>query len=277
MLDCHPWDELTAQCFRRVKNYKRQQNLRWDEHRQVELTHAITPIIRYVRERKPVRIPGTEDVSSGTGVPDTYVDEVIKYYRAESKRVSRLRDGDSASWLQLDPVIREYTLKRLTRSYNPVYYQTPLETLVTEVVNQTYVKLTESEFESFCFDCPLDAWIGNYAVRTALELLRKHIRYARRHYSLEDFITGTNGLMLGDAITDLRAQIEMEQSHARLVIEQIRGCLSSDQSEVISRMLTGESTADIAQAMGRTRNAIYSLRSRAIQALRNQLILSGDI
>lgn len=271
MLDCHSWDELTEQCFRRVKNYKRQHDLRWSEPRQVQLTHTITSIVWYIREEKPLRIPGTEDISPCTGVPDTYIDDVIKYYRAESQRIAKLSAGDSASWQELYPIIRGYTFRHLLSSRSLTYYQMSLETLAHDVISKTYVKLANSQFRSFCYDCPLDTWIGRYAIHTTQELLRDYFRYADFHFSLEESLPGTNGLAKSDIIPDDRAQSEMESRQKRLAVEQeIRACLPPSQAEVITRTLAGESTAEIARAMRRTHNAIYILRARAVKTLRSQ-------
>jgi len=272
MLDLCPWDELTAQCFRRVKNFKRQQNLRWRENRQVELTDTITSIVRHVLEKKPERIPGTEDVSPYTGVPDTYVDEVIKYYRVESRRIVKLLAGDSTSWEKLYPIIRGYTIKYLVSSYNLTYYWVSFDTLVHDVISRTYTKLANSHFRSYCYDCPLDTWIGQYAVYTTRELLRDHIQYANMHPSLEEHLPGTNGLTKSDVIPDDDAQDEIDKRQDRLAVEQaIQAHLPPDQAEVMFRSLAGESPADIARAMERTRNAVYILRARAIKTLRFHL------
>lgn len=269
-------DELFEQCLRRVKNHRTQHGLTWSDRYQVELASEVATIIRQTQKRNPARIPVEVRAADISSVPATYVDDVIHYYLMDAPRVQRLLQRNDPLWKDLIKIIEAHARKRLAGRYNPAYYHTSLDDLLREVVNQTFVKLAASAFETYYFDCPLNLWLGMYAYHTAQELLHDALKYQQSTESLEKVLPGTADLVTGEVIPDPHAQKEHEIMLARLVIERAWPALSPDQAEVISRRLEGQSTQEIAHAMQRECKAIYSLERRAVVQMQRYLKLLGE-
>jgi DNA-directed RNA polymerase specialized sigma24 family protein len=70
-------------------------------------------------------------------------------------------------------------------------------------------------------------------------------------------------------LSDLGASSALDDADARLMLaEALGGLASEDQRQVILRQLAGERDEQIAEALGRSKQAIYNLRHRALRALR---------
>jgi DNA-directed RNA polymerase specialized sigma24 family protein len=276
MTDTTRRDELLEQCLRRVKNYRTQHGQVWSEQYQVKLAEEVAGIIRGTLARKPNRITGEAGSAVQADVPAKYVDDVIGYHQAEFSRVGRLKEKGDPLWLDLVGPIESYARRWLADHYLPGFYSISFDHLVLEIVSQTFVRVKDSEFEGYCYDCPLNAWVANFAHHVGQELLGDHIKYQQKIQPLETVLPGMDEVEVGDTISDPAVQIQLDQMMARLVIEQALPALSSDQAEVIRLMLDHQSVEEIAYAMSRSPKAIYSLKERAVVSMRRYLKLTGE-
>ena len=269
-------DKISEQCLRRVKNYRTQHRLEWSERYQVHLAEEVARIIRRTLAQKPGRISADGESVVQTAVPASYVDEVIKYYRAEYSRVRGLKRGDNALWTQLLKPIESCVRSWLARRYLPGFCAISFDHLVLEIVNQTFVKVMDSEFAGYCYDCPLDAWIVRFAHNVGMELLRDNATYQQTIQSLNDSLPGAVEMEVGDTISDPAVHGHLDRVQARLVIERALPALSRDQATVIRLILDHKSIQEIACVMNRSPKAIYSLKERAVVNMQRYLRFRGE-
>jgi len=269
-------DKISEQCLRRVKNYRTQHRLEWSEQYHVHLAEEVAGIIRKTLAQKPSRITADGEAVVQTTVPASYIDEVIKYYQAESSRVRGLRQGDDTLWTQLLGPIESCVRGWLARHYLPGLCATPFDHLVLEIVNQTFVRVMDSEFASYCYDCPLNAWIIRFAHNVGMELLRDNATYQQKIQSLDDSLPGTLDIEVGDTISDPAVYAHLDRVQARLVIERALPALSRDQATVIRLILDHKSIQEIACVMNRSPKAIYSLKERAVVNMQRYLRFHGE-
>jgi DNA-directed RNA polymerase specialized sigma24 family protein len=269
-------DELYEQCLRRVRNYRTQYRRILSEWDEVKLAEEVTGIIRGTLARNPKRIKNIEEHDAQTCIPTKYVDDVIRFYQAEVSHVDRLKGSDKLLWMDLLRPTEAHVRRWLAGHYLPGYYAISFDHLVLEIVNQTFIRMMDSEFKSYYYDCPLNIWIRNFAYNVGRELLRDNICYQQKIQSLEAIVPGTDGIEVGDTLSNPVLQAQLDQVVARVVIEQALPALSPDQATVINSILAHKSIGEIACEMNRNPKAIYSLKERAVVRMRRYLMLSGE-
>jgi DNA-directed RNA polymerase specialized sigma24 family protein len=216
------------------------------------------------------RIPGDQPPDPATGVPDAHVDAVLRTIVAEGPRIAALRAGDDVAWAAMLALVDRRVRARLRRVYAGGAYLTPFDDLADDLTLRCVARIWE-RLDAYPFDAPLDAWISrfvHYEVSAALR--RAAFRHNARARSLDAPLTphAPDARSLGDTLPDRRAAHLAERLDVRLAVEAGMAALPPDQREVVRRGLAGQPVPHIARVMGRTRNAVYVLRHRAIAALR---------
>ncbi|HEC22215.1 MAG TPA: RNA polymerase sigma factor [Chloroflexi bacterium] len=212
------------------------------------------------------RIPLNMPPNPQTGVPDQYVDEVIKHVIEEGARVEALKRKDGKAW--------EWALRFLhTRVRSYLFrHGVPVDpTSVEDLVQICALKLWLS-LERYPYDSQLEAWLSVFAAREVHNWCRSPgFRWTVSTLSLEELGAGLYASPSGDTIPDERAYQSFRARERWLTIEAGLSRLSPAQRDLVLRQLSGQTTPEIAQAMGCTRNAVYKLRQRAVAELRGFL------
>jgi len=211
------------------------------------------------------RIPANISCNPETGVPDSYIDEIIHFVTVEGVRVAALKIGKAEAWHKmLDLVLRRvYTS---LRRYNTGLAD--VGDLAGELLQHCACLIWES-IDRYHWDSSLDAWVSRLVTYEVACMCRSS-RFKRDStaLSLEYTPPGEpNNLTLVETLPDARAETELGTLDAWLMLEAGWDVLSVDQQEVVRRRLQGEDIASIAAAMGRSPNAIYKLQQRASASL----------
>lgn len=216
------------------------------------------------------RISGDPPTDPATGVPDAHVDAVLRTLLAEGPRIAALRAGDDVAWAAMLALVARRVRARLRRIHAAGALPAPFDDLVDDLTLRCVARIWE-RLDAYPFDTPLDAWVSRF-VRYEVSTVRRSaaFRHRARARSLDGPLNpgAPDTRTLGDALPDGRAARAAERLDARLAVEAGLSTLPPDQREVVRRGLAGQTAADAARAMGRTRNAVYVLRHRAIAALR---------
>ncbi len=221
------------------------------------------------------RIPGDHPTDPATGVPDAYVDAVLRTLLAEGPRIAALRAGDDVAWAAMLSLVARRVRARLRHIYVSGAYLTPFDDLADDLMLRCTARVWE-RLDAYPFDTPLDAWISRFVRYEVSAALRKAaFRHNARARSLDAPLTryAPDSASLGDLLPDRCAVRLAERLDARLTIEAGLSTLPPDQREVVQRGLSGQPVSDIARIMGRTRNAVYVLRHRALSALQDFVTL----
>lgn len=221
------------------------------------------------------RIPVGAQLHPVTGYPDGYLDEVLTMLAREGPRVRALKERDNRAWEEI-----LVHLDRRVRAGARHYYaflpiKTPFETAVRDAVQHCAAVLL-NRLDSYPFDTPLEAWMQTLITRELSSLRRgADFRLNALARSLEATLTEEpDSLRMLDLLASEEAGIAWQLCEDYAVIRSYLDELPPSQREVIERQLQGEDTATIAAHMHRTRNAVYSLRRRAVRNLR--ALIGGD-
>ena len=257
---------LHRQCLKRARILQPRLPGSIDEE---SLANRAVVIIR----RNQSRVPANLEPDPASGIPDEYVDDVINALMIEGPRVTALKAGDTVTWNNLLDLIYRRAMSYLQAHYHNQEYISPLNALVEDLVLHC-AELLWLNLDRFPFDTSLDAWVSNFVANEARTLRRKadfiHNCTAR---SLErSNRKSTWQRPLEDKLRDCQTTGEFEIIDRWLTLGVGLRNLSPDQREVIRRQLLGQSVPDIAADMGRTRNAIYLLRHKAVSSLRDYVI-----
>lgn len=260
-MSAEPGEALIHQCARRVRVCCPHVDLH-----QGDTAHRAAQIITQNRRR----IPGDHPTDPATGVPTAYVDAVLRTLLAEGPRIAALRAGDDVAWAAMLSLIAHRVRARLRHIYVSGVYLTPFDDLADDLTLRCTARIWE-RLDAYPFDTPLDAWISRFVRFEVSAALRKAtFRHNARARSLDAPLTphAPNTPSLGDLLPDGHSARLAERLDVRLTVEAGLSTLPPDQREVVQRGLDGQPVSDIARIMGRTRNAVYVLRHRALSALR---------
>jgi RNA polymerase sigma-70 factor (ECF subfamily) len=170
---------------------------------------------------------------------------------SEAVLARRLRALEPDAWTQLFDEHRDqiwrYALVRTGNSSD-----------ADEVTSQVFVEALDSIKRYRYTGKPVLAWLYRIARNHAGKVTRQRRRSAP----------------LSDAA---ESAAPVEGAIDSLVIWEALRTITEEQSEVIAlRFFAGYSTTEIAQAMGKTEAAVYSLEVRAIAALRRRLAVESE-
>jgi RNA polymerase sigma factor (sigma-70 family) len=201
---------------------------------------------------------------------EAYVDQVITTYLREHRRVERLAARDEAAWNRLHQQLADRSYAMLLRRQVPGDRAVSLAAdFAQDTCELIYTHL-------FPYDVPFDAW--------ATLILKNCIRSpdltdgAAKTLSLDHL--DPNGLgdhfSLHDLLTDPAGDAAFERTEVQAWLAQAIACLPSlaQQQVITDTYLYQRDSQEIARRLGRSRQAVYNLRHRALRHLRR--ILAGE-
>lgn len=204
---------------------------------------------------------------------EEYVDRVIGHYLDEGERVERLAVGDGAEW--------EYLQRRLYwRAYRMLQRWSPMGfTAKQDAVDFAQQTCLTIYHATFPYDVSFDAWATLILKNDILKRFTRSTDVIDRNPSMEsldhlcddyDSDSWRSPRSLYDVMADPDSEALFESVDAQ---EQVRWAIArlpipSQRQVVTYTFLLGRPDEWIAREMGRSRQAVYNLRHRAIQQLR---------
>ncbi len=218
------------------------------------------------------RIPLNVRPNPRTSFPDSYIDDIIVSLIKEGPRVAALLAKDNAAWEQMLNYIHRRARSNLARYYEYLPIKVPLNSLARDMALHCAAILLR-RLPTFPFDTSLDAWV---AVLVANEVRTLRHRADFRWNDLARSLDAENDSQLDsprlmDTLADEGLDDMWRQWEEMFVVTSHLDDLTPDQREVIWRGLNGEDSDSIARHMNRTRDAVYSLRARAVKVLRERI------
>ncbi|CAG0935155.1 hypothetical protein TFLX_03987 [Thermoflexales bacterium] len=264
--------DLCEICERLINATVTQDQLNQTDLNALQLTERVVEIVlRNLASGRAQRVmDNCRNASTNANASlEQYIDKVIVRYLAERQRVERLAERDDAEWAQLLELMT-------TRAYR-ILYRWQVNDLQSKDIATDFAQQTcESIYAAvFPYDVSFDAW--------ATVILSNHIR---QHYTRSQDLIDRNPLMesldlsvtsdpdemtsLYETLSDPTAahlfeRIDVQQE----IIDAIAQLPSHTQQDVIVySYLYGWSDEQIASHLGKTKQAIYNLRHRALRQLR---------
>lgn len=222
--------------------------------------------------------PGTPaesetDQPAATDDPRTaYVDHVIETYLRESERVESLAAKDEAAW-------SEFYEQKATHAYRILRRgQMPAARAATEAEDFAQQACETIFSETFPYDVPFDAWAGRILINLILHRDTRSNELLDREpgiSSLDQFSRRDpdSDFSLYQLLTDESSEAIFERLEIQeQLLQAIAGLPSEAQQHVIIDTFFYELTDDeIQQRLGKSRQAVYNLRHRALRNLRQIL------
>ncbi|HLF26281.1 MAG TPA: sigma-70 family RNA polymerase sigma factor [Anaerolineae bacterium] len=270
-----PMTELPQLCKQRVKVSAAPARLRSTQLSETGLARQVAQIVQHnLASGRAHRVIGC-----GSGVAcltqgqiEQYIDRVIACYLDEYPRVKQLAEGDSCTWLWLVDLLARRAYHMLQRwqvsSLQANQEAADFAQLACESISQAL----------FPYDVAFSAW--------ATLILKNHVR--KRYTRSPDLIDRNpftesldaihslqpeNNQSLYDMLADPLSEALFKQVDDQEQLTQAIACLSSHtQRDVITfSYLHGLSDELIARRLGKSKQAVYNLRHRALRQLRNIL------
>jgi len=270
-------NEMTSRifqmCERRVSEAVTDDDLEQRETSREELVRQITGIVsRNVASGRAQRVMAKQSTEGREELPlEIYIDRVVNSYLQEHGRVEALAAQDEAAWTEL--------AEQLTgRAYNILLrFQVPPGRARGEAADFAQATCQVIYNHRFPCDVSFDAW--------ATLILKNRIlwRYTRSQdlpdrepiRSLDQPIrSGTgNDFSLYDLLTGDSGAPTFERLEVREWLIQAIACLRSraQQQVIIDTFFYELSDEEIAKRLGKTRQAVYNLRHRALRGLKEIL------
>jgi len=197
-----------------------------------------------------------------------YIDNVIFHASREQARVQRLEDGDAAEWNRLRDSLahRACCMVRSFRNGHEAY------TEALDFAQQTCLIVFNQRYP---FDVSLDAWVGTILKNLVLTRYRRSSDVLSRPHApdsldeVNDPASGGNGF-LNELLADSKSLAPFERVENQMVLLQaIERLRSRAQRQVITATFLEElDDAQIAKWLGKSKQAVYNLRQRALARLR---------
>jgi RNA polymerase sigma factor (sigma-70 family) len=216
------------------------------------------------------RVPQDRGSDPITGIPSSYIDVVISYALEMIPRIRLLKSGDVESWNGIFTLIRRRVgtnLKPFAPSYGPRY-----DGLAEELVQHCAIVFWIN-LDSFTYDTNLESWVSQLvAFEVSTERRRADFKRNSTASSLDQPVGFEDGIgSLGELLPDGKAAMYSEKLDLYLTVWAESKHLSADQREVIWLTLAGRTPQEIADYMGKKRNAIDQIRHRAVKILRKHI------
>ncbi len=196
-----------------------------------------------------------------------YVDAAIYHARRESARVSALERGDETAWNQL----RDLLIRRADRMVRQFHQSDAVHATALDFAQQTCLVIFDQRYP---FDVSLDAWAVTILKNIVLEHFTRSsdvLRHPNTPDSLDRPVDGESGAptALGDFIPDARARVPFDRiDDQTLLIDALNRLNSQAQQQVILWTFLDELDDDeIARRLGKSKQAVYNLRQRALRRL----------
>ena len=163
----------------------------------------------------------------------------------DAELVDRLKANDDAAY-------REVVARFGDPLYGYIYSLTGDHHLSEDILSETYLRMVE-KIDTYTFrGAPFKAWLYRIAHNLAINTLKRANRLVGAQ-ALESVAPPVD-----DPATTIAARLEADELRAAL------GALTEDQQQVVMlRFVAGQSTAEVAQALEKTENAVKQLQFRA--------------
>jgi RNA polymerase sigma factor (sigma-70 family) len=199
-----------------------------------------------------------------------YIDRILSYVCLEQTRILALEIGDREEWLRL----RDYLMRRASRMIERLDHR-EATALAPDLANQVCLIVFE---EPYPFDVAFEAWITVILKNLVLARLTRStdvLDRKRRLDSLDVFRKSESGeaAPLSDLVGDDRSLAQFEKADNRITLQKaIEQLPSAPQRLVIQYSYLDELDDDeIARRLGKSKQAVYNLRQRALVRLKEIL------
>ncbi len=263
--------ELYRQCLRCAHIYYLEtQRKIIAAHAEHLAQHAVSLI-----QRNREFVPSDTPKDPYTGVPDNYVADVVKYLAEEGPFVRSLAAGDPEVWERMLALLEQRVYKYLGRHNDRGGMFIPQDSFraLAEELVQHCAFLIWLRLDRYRYDSRFEAWVSSFVSYEVSGVCGSAgFRHNTRAVSLDVPLgSAPDFSALGEIIPDEYTEQVFQKLDRLLALENEITKLSKDQRELIQRSLEGQTAADIARDMGRSENAVYKLRQRALRTLRASL------
>jgi len=167
----------------------------------------------------------------------------------DAELVARLKANDDAAY-------REVVARFGDPLYGYIYSLTGDHHLSEDILSETYLRMVEKIDSYIFYGAPFKAWLYRIAHNLAINALKR----ASRLVGAE--MLETVAPPVDDPATTIATRLEVEELRTAL------GTLTEEQQQVVLlRFVAEQSTAEVAQALEKTENAIKQLQFRALRSL----------
>ena len=167
----------------------------------------------------------------------------------DAELVARLKANDDAAY-------REVVARFGDPLYAYIYSITGDHHLSQDVLSDTYLRMVE-KIDSYTFyGAPFKAWLYRIAHNLAINALKR-----TRH------LVGADALEAAPPLADDPAVTVAARLEAHDLRDALAELTDEQQQVVMLRFVAQQSTAEVAQAMDKTENAIKQLQFRALRSL----------
>ena len=167
----------------------------------------------------------------------------------DAELVARLKANDDAAY-------REVVARFGDPLYGYLYSLTGDQHLSEDILSETYLRMVEKIDTYTYYGAPFKAWLYRIAHNLAINALKRasHLVGAE---ALE-----TAAPLVDDPATTIAVHLEVDELRTAI------GTLTAEQQQVVMlRFVAEQSTAEVAQALEKTENAIKQLQFRALRSL----------
>jgi len=167
----------------------------------------------------------------------------------DAELVARLKANDDAAY-------REVVARFGDPLYGYIYNLTGNHHLSEDILSETYLRMVEKIDTYIFYGAPFKAWLYRIAHNLAITALKRAQRLVGAE-ALESAVPP-----IDDPAITIAARLENEELRAAL------GELTEEQQQVVMlRFVAEQSTAEVAQALEKTENAVKQLQFRALRSL----------
>ena len=163
-----------------------------------------------------------------------------------------------------DAAYREVVARFGDPLYGYVYSLTGDHHLSEDILSETYLRMVEKIDTYTFYGAPFKAWLYRIAHNLAINAMKR----AQRLVSAEAIESAASPI--DDPAITIAARLEVDELRAAL------GKLTEEQQQVVMlRFVAEQSTAEVAQALEKTENAVKQLQFRALRSLGRLLERQG--
>jgi len=167
----------------------------------------------------------------------------------DAELVARLKANDDAAY-------REVVARFGDPLYGYIYSITGDHHLSEDILSETYLRMVEKIDTYTFYGAPFKAWLYRIAHNLAINAVKRTNRLVGAE-ALESAAPPVD-----DPATTVAARLEVDELRTAL------GELTEEQQQVVMlRFVAEQSTAEVAQALEKTENAIKQLQFRALRSL----------
>ncbi|HEX9441217.1 MAG TPA: RNA polymerase sigma factor [Roseiflexaceae bacterium] len=175
----------------------------------------------------------------------------------DAELVAGLKANDDAAY-------REVVARFGDPLYGYIYSLTGDHHMSEDILSETYLRMVEKIDTYTFYGAPFKAWLYRIAHNLAINAVKR----ANRLVGAEALETAVP--TVDDPAVTIAARLEADELRAAL------GALTEEQQQVVMlRFVAEQSTAEVAQALEKTENAVKQLQFRALHSLGRLLTRRG--